>query len=187
MGASSVATRNGFQGINSGNVAPWVMAVLGIAAFVWGQINPKADISQVEMRLQDQIKALETRSQAPGNILKTDIDELKRSIEGKLGEKEHAEYKVRKDRDTERTDDFLKMLAGTKENKDEHVKDMVQATERMNALRDQINETNKMFTGSYNVGKQLDNLQGAVNELQRQLYAKPPILTAPSISVKPQP
>ncbi len=182
-----MATRNGLQTINSGNVAPWVMAVLGIAAFVWGQINPKADISQVESRLQEQIKQMEARAQAPGSILKADIDELKRSIDGKIGEREHSEYKTRKDRDTERSDDGIKMLGGIKENKDEHIKDVVQLTERINALRDQYQELNRMFTGSYNVGKQLDNLQTAVNDLQRQLYAKPPALTAPSVTVRPQP
>jgi hypothetical protein len=53
--------------------------------------------------------------------------------------------------------------------KDEAIKDNVQMIERVTNVRNELQDLQKQFAGTYNVGKQLDNLQAAVNDLQKRV------------------
>jgi len=182
---SKVANGNGSNG--SATVLPWIVAGIGmlgsIGIFVWGQINPKVDIGNVEARLNDRFVQYEQRALAANESFRRDIDEVKKLVELRLTISEHMEYKFRKDKDTERQDDQIRRLLQTRLSRDEHVKDLMALNERLNAQRDAMNKVQDSIGGG-GVGKQLDNLQAQlakqaeitaaqITELRRAIDMRP--------------
>jgi chromosome segregation ATPase len=132
---------------------PWAIGMIGATVvFVWGQINPKVDIGNVEERLDKRIAQLELR-------VKEGDDELKKLISLRLTIDTHSEYSRRVDAELLRHDDAIKMLAQTRVNRDEHLKDLVNMSEHIVANRAAVDRLQENIFGAYNIGKQLDNLQ----------------------------
>jgi len=161
---SKVANGNGN---GSSGVVPWIVAGLailgmvgGIVVFVWGQINPKQDIGDVKKELEEQISQLDRRSRESDS-------ELKRLIEQRLTVSTHDEYKLRKDEDTKRQDEMLRMLAQSKITKEAESKDIANINERLVGVRSELTELRNNMTGSANVGKVLDHIQQEIDELRK--------------------
>ncbi len=186
--------RNG----NGGSAIPWIFGgaslVGAVVVFVWGQINPKVDIGNVEGRLNERVVQLEKRMVEATDALKRDVEEVKRLVDLRLTIAEHREFALRKDKDTDRQDQVIGMLAGTRVNRNEYEKESANVSERVTGLRGIVEKLQADVFGSYNVGKQLDNLQAQqvkqaeitaaqVAELRRAIDLRTPAIVAPNATI----
>ena len=177
-----MANGNG-NGTNSFTMAlPWLIgAAAAVFVWVWGQVNPKVDIGASESRTSDQMSRLEMRVDKGAEALQKQIDELKRDMANRLTKEEHLEYTKRKDMDTSREDEMLRTVARTRVHLDEHNKDMMAITERINVLRDQQARFQEQYFGTANIGKVVDHLQAEIDDLRK------PVISAPAVTVAPRP
>ncbi len=106
------------------DLAPWVIAAFALIGFFWQQVKPRDDIRQVELRLDEKIMS------AIG------------MIESKVPRNEHIEYAKRKDLDTSRQEDMLQMLARTKINKEDEIKETNKLRQFLRAIEEVLRRYN---------------------------------------------
>jgi DNA repair exonuclease SbcCD ATPase subunit len=135
--------------------------ILALFGLFWSVANPRDDIKQIKQELQ------------------AEIDQIGRD---KVTLAEHREYTVRKDKDTDRIDGEINTIRAGIVRRAEHEQHWAEELERINALRDQIVELRKQFTGSWDIGKQLDNLQKEIDDMRNYhvaLAPRPGVATTP--------
>jgi hypothetical protein len=128
---------------------PLASIILALIGLFWSVANPRDDIKQIKQELQ------------------AEIDQLSRE---KLTLAEHHEYALRKDKDTDRIDNEINALRAGLVPRSEHEQHWAEQNDRFSTLRDQIVELRKQINGSWDVGKQLDNLQKEIEDLRNYNY-----------------
>ena len=141
--------------------APWAIAVLAAIGWIWTQLNPRDDIRQVETRVMSELAGYQSREDAR-------FVEFQSRQNDRLTTAEYHAFKEKIDDDLKRVEEWLRRISMTVEAKDEHNKDNLQMIERIANMRSELQDLQRQFAGTYNVGKQLDNLQAAVSDLQKQ-------------------
>lgn len=150
------------NGKSSQAVLPWIAVALSVGAAFWSIANPRDDIKQEHAA----IEALRA-------TFKTDIDALRIRFEDKyLPLSVHAEYSARIDKDTQRLEQLYVLLRADVVPRTEHTQHWAEADKSVSYLRDNVVELRKDISGSYNIGKQLDNLQDQIKAMQGKIDAR---------------
>ena len=147
---------------------PWVFAILAGVGWVWTQFNPRGDIREVETRVMTELSAHQLREDAR-------FVELQHLQDQRLMIVEHLAFKDKVTEDQRRMEEWLRRVSVTSVQKDEALKDNAQMIERVTNVRNELQDLQRQFAGTYNVGKQLDNLQAAVNDLQKRVPSLVPM------------
>jgi hypothetical protein len=134
--------------------------ILALFGLFWSVANPRDDIKSIKQELQ------------------AEIDQLSRD---KLTLAEHHEYVTRMDKETDRLDGEINTMRAGVVPREEHVQHWKEQDDRLDTLRDQITALTKEVNGSWDVGKQLDNLQREIDVLRDHpvATAKPGVATTP--------
>lgn len=137
----------------NGSSSTWPLVISGMAVVLtlvgqfWALANPRDDLKQI----------------------KTD---LKAEIDRMLPTSVHKEFVIRSDRDIIRLDNSLSKVLDGMVPRAEHEQHWKENDSRIVALREQVMEIRREFSGSYNIGKQLDNLQDQIKALQSKQDAQ---------------
>jgi hypothetical protein len=131
---------------------PLASIILALIGLFWSVANPRDDIKLIKQELQ------------------AEIDQLGRD---KLTLAEHHEYVVRKDRDTDRIEGEITTIQAQLVPRAEHEQHWREQLDRINVLRDQVVGLLKEVNGSWDVGKQLDNLQREIDDMRNYHVAAP--------------
>jgi hypothetical protein len=131
---------------------PMASIALALIGLFWSVANPRDDIKQIKQELQ------------------AEIDQLARE---KLTIAEHREYGLRKEKDFDRIDNDVNTIRAGLVPRAEHEQHWNELSDRFSTLRDQIIELRKQVNGSWDVGKQLDNLQKEIEDLRNHRVAAP--------------
>lgn len=139
---------NNGNGNGNGNGSNWPLVISGIAVVLtlvgqfWALANPRDDLKQLKADLR------------------ADIDKM-------LPISVHTEFVIRADRDLKRLETGLIKATDAVVPRVEHEQHWKENDARIVALREQVMELRREFSGSYNIGKQLDNLQDQIRVLQK--------------------
>jgi hypothetical protein len=126
--------------------------ILALFGLFWSVANPRDDIKSIKQELQ------------------AEIDQLSRD---KLTLAEHHEYVTRMDKETDRLDGEINTMRVGVVPREEHAQHWKEQDARFDALRDQVTALTKEVNGSWDVGKQLDNLQREIDVLRDHPVANP--------------
>ncbi len=139
---------------------PLSAIILALIGLFWSVANPRDDIKQIKQELQ------------------AEIDQLNRD---KFTNAEHIEYALRMDKDTDRIDGNINTIRADLVPRAEHEQHWSEQSVRINVLRDQLDALLKEVNGSWDIGKQLDNLQREIDDMRnfRGMAPKPGAATAP--------
>jgi len=156
---TETAKTNG-NGNGYGKFLPVGSIILALTGLFWSVANPRDDIKQIKQELQ------------------AEIDQLNRD---RLTLAEQHEYALREDRDTDRVEGELTAMRAKfapREELDQHWRAQLDWT---NVLRDQVSALLKEVNGSWDIGKQLDNLQNEIDDMRnyRGLPPRPGVATTP--------
>ncbi len=134
--------------------------ILALIGLFWSVANPRDDIKGIKQELQ------------------SEINQLSRD---KYTVAEHVEYALRKDKDTNRLDGEINTIRADMVPRAEHQQHWSEQSDRINVLRDRLDALLKEVNGSWDVGKQLDNLQREIDDMRniRGLPPKPGVATTP--------
>lgn len=171
-----IVSENGKNGNGNGSNNAVLIAIsaasiiLSLGNAFW--TNSQGSVASVKTDLRDDMKQAESRQQR-------EIDDLKKIIEDKLFTKDEQRDFVVNYADTikeirKRSD----AIQGELVSRSEHQQHWIDTDAKIGDLRDQV----KGLTGSWNVGKQLDNLQKEVDDLRNHgpaLSAPLPVLPLP--------
>jgi hypothetical protein len=130
------------QPYRNGAMVPWIAVAVSIAGAFWQVANPRDDIQRLRSDFQAQVN-----------------ERLTRDV--------HLEFASRKDKDTDRLQAQVDSIRGDLVSRSEHQQHWNEINDRISALREQVAELRRDFSGSYNVGKQLENLQRQVDDLRK--------------------
>src|SRR5208282_6024955 len=119
--------------------------ILALVGLFWSVANPRDDIKGIKQELQ------------------AEIDQLNRD---KYTVAEHIEYGLRKDRDTDRLEGEINTIRARLVPREEHEQHWREELDRTNVLRDQVGGLLKEVNGSWDIGKQLDNLQKEIDDMR---------------------
>jgi uncharacterized protein YhaN len=147
-----VKTNGNGNGNGYDKLLPIASIILALIGLFWSVANPRDDIKQIKQELQ------------------SEIDQLSRE---KLTLAEHHEYVTRKDKDTDRLDGEINTMRAQVVPREEHVQHWKEQDDRFDTLRDQVAALTKEVNGSWDVGKQLDNLQREIDILRDHAVAAP--------------
>jgi DNA repair exonuclease SbcCD ATPase subunit len=131
---------------------PLASIILALIGLFWSVANPRDDIKEIKQELQ------------------AEIDQLGRE---KLTLAEHREYVMRKDKDTDRIDGEISTIRADLVPRAEHEQHWREQLDQLNVLRDQVSGLLKEVNGSWDIGKQLDNLQKEIDDLRSHSVAAP--------------
>jgi vacuolar-type H+-ATPase subunit I/STV1 len=131
---------------------PLASIILALIGLFWSVANPRDDIKQIKQELQ------------------AEIDQLSRD---KLTLAEHHEYSLRKDKDTDRIEGEISTIRAELVPRAEHEQHWNEQLDRVNVLRDQVSVLLKQINGSWDIGKQLDNLQKEIDDMRNYHAATP--------------
>jgi hypothetical protein len=140
------------NGNGNGKLLPIASIALALIGLFWSIANPRDDIKQIKQELQ------------------AELDQLARE---KLPIAEHREYALRNDKDTDRIDGDVNTIRAGLVPRSEHEQHWTEQNDQFSTLRDQIVELRKQVNGSWDVGKQLDNLQKEIDDLRNHRVAAP--------------
>jgi len=134
--------------------------ILALVGLFWSVANPRDDIKGIKQELQ------------------AEIDQLNRD---KYTVAEHIEYGLRKDKDTDRLEGEINTIRAGLVPREEHEQHWREELDRTNVLRDQVGGLLKEVNGSWDIGKQLDNLQKEIDDMRNYHIAvsKPGVATTP--------
>lgn len=159
---SAAATNGNGSGKGLQYVMPGIAIAMSLAAAFWTIANPRDDIKQEHAA----IEALRA-------TFKTDLDAMRIRFEDKyLPLSVHTEYSARIDKDTLRLEQLYIGLRGEVVPRAEHMQHWVEADKSVSYLRENVVELRKDISGSYNIGKQLDNLQDQIKAMQGKIDAR---------------
>jgi hypothetical protein len=139
---------------------PLASIILALIGLFWSVANPRDDIKQIKQEFQ------------------AEIDQLSRD---KLTLAEHHEYSLRMDKDTDRIEGEINTIRAGLVPRAEHEQHWREQLDGINVLRDQVGGLVKEVNGSWDIGKQLDNLQKEIDDMRNYRVAapKPGVATAP--------
>ncbi len=143
-----VKTNGNGNGNGYDKLLPLASIILALIGLFWSVANPRDDIKQIKQELQ------------------AEIDQLGRD---KLTLAEHHEYVTRNDKDTDRIDSEISLMRAGVVPRAEHEQHWAEQNERFNTLRDQLGELRKQVNGSWDVGKQLENLQKEIDDMRNRI------------------
>jgi len=152
--------------------------VVALISLFWSVANPRDDIKQVEARFDAQQTQLENRIQAT-------IREIQQQINARLTTAVHEEFARRVDKHIDAIDSEIKDLQNSRIIRQEYQKDLGVVDQRMIAQRETVRNLQQQFAGSYNVGKQLDNLQDQIRLLQQRLDTSRQVTASPPAAIVP--
>lgn len=177
-------------GNGNGSIATWIAvggAIIGLTAFIINLVNPRdlaprEDLRALEMRLTERETQDNRRTADAQRELKESIAQIGRNLSNFVSEKEINEFYKRFNEvhaDLKSRVDYLQANIVPRSEHDrqwteerERVSTAVaQITDRISAVRDVVQDLQRQFNGSYNVGKQLENLQGQLTDMQHRIDA----------------
>lgn len=153
---NNMAGRNG-NGANSTQIVPWVAVAMSLGAAFWTVANPRDDIKQLKQDEQYSIQELRKEVAASFETLA-----------------QHNEYSKRIDG----VDQSLSMRTAALEAglvpRSEHAQHWSEENEKINELRNSLQELRNQWIGTWNVGKQLDSIEKELSELRHNKGSNSP-------------
>ncbi len=148
------------NGNGYGKLLPLAAIILALIGLFWSVANPRDDIKEIKQELQ------------------AEIDKLGRD---KMTLAEQHEYALRKDKDTDRIDGEINSIRAGLVPRSEHEQHWREQLDAINVLRDQVGGLLKEVNGSWDIGKQLENLQKEIDDMRNYRIAasKSAAATAP--------
>lgn len=151
-------------GNGNGKTNLWIVGIAIFAALFsaasW--LTPRGDLQQFRSDSQQQMSGLETRLQA-------EIDTVRKSATNLEPISVHDEFERNVVRQLDRISSDVENLRTQVVRREEMTGRLAAIAAAIATVRDSINDIRKEFTGSYNIGKQLDNLQDQIKVLQQRV------------------
>jgi hypothetical protein len=147
----------------SSTVAPWVVAALGVAGFMWSQINQtagKADLTALEARVREDLRHSEETADKQVGVLKGTILGEISQIKHDMGERETlAQHKEFADRMTDQASVFREDIKGVR----------TEVVDRVGVVREAIAEVRKDVLAIAPPADRLKAMETRIEAVQNRL------------------
>ena len=140
-----------------------LIAVLAIGIGIWQIIDPRVNIGELKTELRTIMARMDEKIDR--NQLESALgrDQLRKDT---VTQSEHQEFKLREDSRLNTIEGFVSRLQENQVTRQEHSQHWHDIEERINAVRNEIQEMRNKFDATYNSGDALKNLQKQIDDLR---------------------